>query len=253
MIYRLDADMNGIGSIRKQVESGAVVNIPCPTNKAYEAACEKLLDTAKPGDIIILDTLTKMMDTFIGDLKLGSEEKAMLPKANVFFADKNYLTVYTAAGQMLLRWLRFLRNRGFRIITTTHEKEQVDQLTYLKKYGPAANESLFNALNASCSDMFRLMAINEALTDELGKVVRPAYSRVLRLRPTDDTIAKFHVDFDHSAKVPAELWGPTLPRLYKALDNQPEWLVIYGAPGVGKTTLSVSDATTSKASAPSGA
>lgn len=242
MIYRLDADMNGIGSIKKLVESGKVTNIPCPTAKAYEAACEKLLADGKPEeDIIVLDTLSKMMDTFLGDLKLGSKEEAMLPKVNVFFGDKNYLTVYTAAGQMILRWMRFLRNRGFRIITTTHEREQVDQLTYMKKYGPGANESLFNALNASCSDMFRLQVLTSDLTNDLGAVVKPATTRFLTLRPTDDTIAKFHVDFDHSPKVPATLWSPTLTRLYKALDNKPEWLVLYGSPGSGKSTFACNE------------
>lgn len=249
MIYRLDADMNGTGSIRKLVESGKVTNIPCPTNKAYEAACEMLLEKAGPNDLVVLDTLTKLMDTFIGDFKLGTEEKAMLPKSGIFFSDKNYLTVYTAAGQIIMRWMRFLRNRGIRIITTTHEKEQVDQLTYLKKYGPAANEALFNSLNGSCSDMFRLRVLTDPVTDLEGRVIRPAYSRVLDLRSKDDTIAKFHVDWEDSDKVPAELYTPTLPRLYKALGGKPDWLALYGAPGTGKTTFSCSEALEAKKAA----
>jgi hypothetical protein len=240
LIYRLDADGNGLGSIRRVVEAGLVTNIPCPDLASYETACEELLNnTLKPGDTVILDTLSMMMTTVLGEFKMGSEAKKMGASIRSRLANDDRGAAYPDAAQAILRWLRFIRNRGFFVITLSHEKEVLDPLTQMKKYGPNHNQNLLDSLNASSSDMFRLRVLLEDEVDAEGRIVRPAYSRVLQLKPTDEAIAKYHVEDEEV--LPRELSKPTLPRLWKALRGRSEWLSVYGPPGVGKTTFSVSD------------
>ncbi len=92
---------------------------------------------------------------------------------------------------------------------------------------------------AASSDVFRLRMTEEDL--DVGGKVLPAFSRILNLRSDGEAVAKFHVPIEQSAKVPRYLPNPTLPKLYKALNKKPSWLVLYGPPGVGKTTLATSD------------
>jgi len=245
MVFRLDADQNGIGSIRRAVSEGLVTNIPCPNLAAYETACEELLQgKAKAGDTVILDTLSMMMTTVLGELKLGSEAKPLGPAIRRLMANDDRGSAYKDSAQSIMRWLRFLRNQEINIITLSHEKEIIDQMTGLRKYGPNHNADLYSSLNASSSDMFRLKVLLEDEVDEEGRVVRPAFSRVLQLRPDAESMAKYHTDFGDEAGMPRELSNPTLPRLYKAIKGRPEWLAIYGAPGVGKTTFACSEVLT---------
>ena len=242
MIYWLDADNNGADSIQKAVDSGAVQHIVCDTFVAFEKAIVALIPKVGPDDLVIIDTVTSLANTTRGDMKLGTElTESLWDKRSIFFADKNYLTVYEAASQSIMRRIKNIRARGARIITVCHEDEQVDPATLAKKRAPQVNEAFYRSLLAASSDVFRLSALSEPELNEKGEVKYPADTRFLQLRNTDEAVAKYHVEREHSAKVPKRLSNPTLPRLYKALGKKPSWALIYGPPGVGKTTLCVSE------------
>jgi hypothetical protein len=247
MIYLLDCDLNGADSVQRLIDSGAVTHLQCGSFPEFEGHCLKLLETVSNEDLVICDTLSKLADTTRGDMKLGVDMRESLwEKRNVYFSDKNYLTVYEAAGQEIMRRLRNLRSRGARIITTCHEDEQLDPTTMTKKRAPALNDALYKSLMGSSSDVFRLRILTEEMVDKEGKIILPKYSRILQLQPDDFTITKFHVDPEVAVTIPQEMAAPTLPKLYKRLQKRPSWLVIYAPPGAGKTTLACSEATLQK-------
>jgi hypothetical protein len=240
--YLLDFDLNGADSIAHLIASGKVTHMECDTYIAFESYFKELLPKVGPEDLVIVDTLSKAADTTRGDMKLGVDPgEALWDKRGLYLGgDKNYLTVYEAAGQFLMRRLRNLRARGARIITTAHEDEQFDQTTLTKKRAPAMNDALYKSLMGSSSDVFRLRQTDEDIDMGNGKML-PAYSRVLDLRPDGEAVTKFHVSPERSESLPRRIVHPTLPKLYKALDKKPSWLVLYGPPGVGKTTLATSE------------
>ena len=84
------------------------------------------------------------------------------------------------------------------------------------------------------------------MMDNAGEVRFPAYTRFLQLRDSEEFVAKLHVQPEYDAKVPKVLSNPTLPKLYEILGKKPAWLLLYGPPGVGKTTLACSEAAETK-------
>ena len=254
MIYLLDADMNGLDSIQERIQSGQVVRLPCPTIKAFDQHCIDLFGKVGPDDLIILDTITTMLDTTRGDFKLGDENADLLTRAAEKYlgGDKNYLTVFEAAAQVVMRRLKNLRARDCRILVTAHEDEIKDDTEFppLKKVGPQVNPAMVSTLTRACSDMFRLYPVLQPIVGTSGEVIVPAGTRLLRLRRTLTEMAKFHVAPERAALVPEQLRDPTLPKLYQHLGKRPSFLVVYGPPGVGKTTFGTSEVTIGQPAAP---
>ena len=244
MIYWLDCDVNGADSIERLIKEGKVQHIVCDTFVAFEKAIVGLLPKVTPEDLVIVDTVTSLANTTRGDMKLGTDLTASLwDQRSIFFSDKNYLTVYEAAGQSIMRRIKNLRARGARIITVCHEDEQLDPATLGKKRAPQVNEALYRSLLAASSDVFRLYALaDDELNQETGEVKYKADTRFLQLRNSEEAVAKFHVEREQVEKIPSRLSNPTLPRLYKALAKRPSWCLLYGPPGAGKTSLAVSEA-----------
>lgn len=242
MFYLLDADMNGADSIAPLIASGAVTHLPCGTYPDFRDHTTRLLSKVGQDDVVILDTVTLMADTTRGDIKVGPAPEADLwEMRGKLLLDELNRNSYDAAGKMIMRPLRNLRARGARIITVCHEGEQEDKTTLTKKIGPAVNPALFSSLVGSASDMFRLTMLSEPIIDGEGNVKIPAYARVLEMRPNEDALTKFHVARDLSEKIPKKLVEPTLTKLYKVLGKKPSWLLLYGSPGVGKTTLATNE------------
>jgi hypothetical protein len=239
--YLLDFDLNGADSIAHLIPN-KVVHMECDSFITFEGYFKELLPKVGPDDLVIMDTISKAADTTRGDMKLGVDPgEALWDKRGLYLGgDKNYLTVYEAAGQFIMRRLRNLRARGARIITTAHEDEQDDKTTLMKLRAPAVNEALYKSLMGSSSDVLRLRQTTEDMDLGGGKVL-PAYSRVLELRPDGEAIIKTHVAPDRNKEMPRRILHPTLPKLYKTLGKRPTWLVLYGPPGAGKTTLATSE------------
>lgn len=242
-IYLLDADLGGTDSVQHLIDSGAVKHIPIHSFPVYEETVAKLLPVVGPEDLIILDTVSQFANTVRGDMKLGTDVAASLwDKRSVYFSDKNYLTVYEATAQVVMRRLKNLRARGARIITTLHEDDQRDEISMTKKRAPAVNQAFYKAIMASSSDVFPLSVVTEDELNEDGSIKLSAGTRILHMRMSDDYVTKVHVPRTISEKLPRGIKDPTLPKLYTVLQKRPSWLVLYGPPGVGKTSLACSEA-----------
>ena len=243
--------MNGTDSIQFLIDAKLVTHMPCPTYQDFDKMVRWLLYSAQPGDLVVLDTIGQMAFAARGDAKFGTDLDVDLWDSLGKFldGDKNYLTVYDMAGQMILRRLRNLRGRGLRIITTAHETENVE--SYVKKKAPAMNKALYDSLRSVTSDVFRLWVLHQPLTtynpDQSIKASYPVGTRVVQLKPTDTAVAKYHTDPFVTLTLPthipiASATVPTLPVVYSALKKVPTWLCLYGEQGSGKTTAAVSEA-----------
>jgi hypothetical protein len=247
MIWLLDADQNGDDSIRHLVEAKAINYVPIPGFQAFEQAVKTLLPLVGPNDLVILDTLASMANSTRGDAKLGTDAQADLwdRRSKYLDGDKNYLTVYSLATDVIMRRLKNIRATGARIITTSHEDEKIDPTDAMKKRAPKLNDALYQSIMAATSDVFRLFEIVTPLLNPDGSERVAQGTRVLQLRKSEDAVAKYHVRPSVSDTIPMYLKLPKtggLHTLYNEIGKRPTWLHLYGAPGAGKTALSVSEA-----------
>lgn len=245
MIYLLDADRNGVDSIAKRIAAGAVKLVPCGSFVEYDAACKALANRApQPGDLVVLDTLTQLLSTTRGDFKHGTDPKESIwDKRDLYFGDKQALNAYQASGNMVMRWLKNLRNVGYNIVVLAHEDEALDEVTMTTKRSVKANPESRDMLYAASSDVFRLTEVVQDRTELVNgepTVVLARGERLMLLRRTQDSLAKYHVDLEQAAKVPDAIKAPTMAKLCSVLGKTPSFLVVYGAPGVGKTTFATS-------------
>lgn len=248
MIFYFDSDGNGTDSIADVLSAKPkeITHIPVRTYEEFDNAAAAVVHKVKPTDLVVLDTINSLANTTRGDAKLGID-----PSVNYWslkdkiIADKNYLTVFELAGQLILRRLKNLSKggEGARILVTCHEAEKLDDSTIppTKRRGPDVNPALLGALIGSSSDVFRLRALEDPVLDADGKVVVAADTRLLELRRTDEIMAKFHVPLAVAKSLPKAILEPTLPMLYEKLKKKPTWLTIYGSPGTGKSTFATSE------------
>lgn len=244
--------MNGDDSIRHLVESGAIQYHPVPSFQAYQAVIQKLLPVLTPQDTVLLDTIGSLATSVRWDAKLGTDmTQDLWEKRGLYLGgDKNYLTVYTLAGDLTMRRLKNIRSTGARIITTSHEAEKIDPTDGLNKLAPKMNDALYTSIMAATSDVFRLSELVDPILfpdghPQAGEVRIPIGTRILQLRKTDEAVAKYHVSPERSASIKRLLQMPPtggLHVLYAHLGKKPTWMHLYGAPGAGKTALSCSEA-----------
>jgi len=118
----------------------------------------------------------------------------------------------------------------------------------MKKRAPALPDALYRSVMASSSDVCRMSEITADILDADGKTVYlTAGTRLLQLRKTETAVAKYHVRPEISEHIkrllPLPLHGGILA-YFEHVQKRPTWLHLYGPPGVGKTSLSVSEAET---------
>lgn len=240
MIYRFDADANGTDSIQHLVDAKLVTNIPVDSVKAFEAQALRLVPSLTADDLVIVDTMSSFAATARMNYKFD-EKRTIWDQRELFFNDKQYLAVYNAVTSSAMQIAVILANRA-RLIVVMHEDMERDLVTGMKSWMPDANPALFKMIRSASSDILRLRELYEPLTDDKGKVIAPAGTRLLQLRKSEDTLIKTQVPMEVGMKLPKNLANPTLPKLYEVLQKKPKWLTIFGSPGVGKTTLATSDA-----------
>lgn len=246
MIHLFDADLNGTDSINRVLESREINYIPCPTFNIFEQKVVELLPKIGPQDLVIIDTLTSLLNTTRGDAKLGTDiTKSLFDVGSQKYlsGDKNFLTVYEFAAQITMRRLKNLRARQCRLIVNCHEAEVRDESWgNMKRQGPEVNPALVGVLMAASSDVFRLEHLTSPIVNPAtGEVAVPIGQRVLWLRRTETFMAKFHVERSIAEHLQDGVVDPTLPKLYGILDKRPSWLTVYGHPSAGKTTFAVSE------------
>ncbi len=244
-IHLFDADLNSADSIQHLLDGGLVEYHACRTFPGFLAAKERVRRTLEPGDQVIIDTFTSLIDLCRMNAKLGTErdaERDWSSRALYLGGDKGFLAVYNYATDMTMAHISDFRATGATVITLAHEDQEMDPLTLVRKRGPKANAAAVDALIRKSSDVMRLTVQQDDEKDEKGNVKVAAGTRMLLWRNTDEMIAKVHVARHLDGALPRGARNPTLAKVREILQKTPSWLTIYGAPGAGKTTLACSDA-----------
>jgi hypothetical protein len=240
-VYLFNADGTGNDGIRHLIDAKKIKEYICTTFDSFDRQAHALLDVVGPEDYVILDTIGALLETTRGDIKLGKPTEFYWDRLDSLMAGEVFGATYDASRILIMRRLVNLRNRGARIITVAHERDQRDEgglgSKTSKQRAPAVSPRLYSDLLGRSSDMFRLTILTEALTRKDGTVIVPAGKRQLQLRTSEDAVAKYQVRRDLSDKIPPFIYEPTWEKLTKVLGKTPSWLTIYGPPGSGKTTL----------------
>lgn len=242
MIYLYSADCNGTDSISDVIGNKDLFRLAVNHYEDFDKHVTSIVNKVKPSDTVIVDTLNMLAATTRTDFKLGTDPTEQLwGKRDRIIADKNYLTVYTGAAQLILRHLKNLARggEGAKIIVTVHEAERVDDTTNppTRKRAPDLNPELLGSLIGSSSDVFRLTRLDDPILNEKGEVVLSSGTRVLQLQATDEYMAKFQVPLSRVPSIKKQLANPTYPMLCEHLGKVPTWLTIYSPSGVGKSTF----------------
>jgi hypothetical protein len=249
--------------VKPLVDAGRVRHIPVATYTDFEKAVNELRDAVewedgvnaagekikvvKPhDDLVILDSVSRMADSTRGDFKLGPDESVFWNKRDIYYKGDTYnFGAYEAASQFIMRHLRNLNVRGYRIIAVCHEDEQKEDGEGIKKRAPALNPALWQSLRASSTDIFRLTAVTEDQFDGEGNLFAKTGTRLLQTTNDDFAICKYTSipGLDGTFKeIPKFMSNPTMRKIAKMLGGQPDFLTLYGSPGAGKTTLACSEA-----------
>ena len=242
LIYYYHCDSNGTDSISDVIGHKDLHRMAVNHYEDFDRHVTSIVNKLTPKDIVIVDTLNMLASTTRTDFKLGTDPTEQLwGKRERIIADKNYLTVYTGASQLILRHLKNCSRggEGARIIVTCHEAERVDESTIppTKKRAPDLNAELLGSLIGSSSDVFRLTRLDDPIINDKGEVLLAAGTRLLQLHATDEWMAKFQVPLSKVAGIKKMLANPTSPMLCEHLGKVPTWLTIYSPSGVGKSTF----------------
>ena len=242
-VYLFNTDGTGNDGVRHLIDAGKVKEIICDSFQDFDNNAKALLTEVTNEDFVILDTIGSLLETTRGDMKLGKPENSYWDRLDALMAGEVFGATYDASRILIMRRLVNLRNKGARIITVAHERDQRDEgglgSKTSKQRAPAVSPRLYSDLLGRSSDMFRLTILTEPLTDSKGVVRVPAGKRQLQLRPSEDAVAKYQVRRDLSDKIPPFIFEPTWAKLTAVLGKTPSWLTLYGPPGAGKTTLAV--------------
>jgi len=241
VIYLFNCDGTGNDGIREHIDSGKIKEIICDTFDYFDRQAHALLDKVTAEDFVILDTVGALLEITRGDIKIGKPENLYWERLDSLMAGEVFGATYDASRILIMRRLANLKNRGARIVTVAHERDQRDEgglgSKSSKQRGPAVSPRLYSDLLGRSSDVFRLTILTEPITDSTGKVRVPAGKRQLQLRTSEEAIAKYQVRRELSDKIPPYMYEPTWAKLTKVLGKTPSFLTLYGPPGVGKTTL----------------
>jgi hypothetical protein len=229
------------------LSTNEAVQLKCPSYNAFDKIVRDLWPTVGQNDLVIIDTLTSLLETTRSDAKLGTDTLTFDlwdRKAKYLEGDKQYLNVYNMAQQFIMRRLINLAAKDARLLVICHTTMAKDPANPLVKItSPDVNPAMIGTLIARSSDVFYLMNVLEDIPaqDGSGQIAVPKDTRVLYLRPEEGRALKYSVDIERSPLVPRLMLNPTLPDVYKILQKKPSWLTLYGDPGAGKTTFAFSE------------
>lgn len=260
MIHHLDLDLKGIPyQFREIAEEGKrLKSYKLATYQEYEDLCDTLAATVKTGDVIIVDTLSQLVEATLEYLKERAMAAAGITKYSdgiaLFEKVSGFGRDYKESKGLIMQKIKNLSARGARIILNVHQKAaymDADRSTIVstfrgipmdsvKMIGPSLNNQLFEQVNARATDIYRLSRFNEDVKDDEGNVSVPYGTRLLHLTENPGDVIKSSAPPDRLSALREGLLSPTLPKLYTLIGGKPEMMVVYSPPGVGKTTFALS-------------
>jgi hypothetical protein len=260
LIFHLDTDLKGLPyPYRPLAEEGKrLKTFKLATYQEYENCADALVEEIKPNDLVIVDTLSQLVEATLEYLKeramaaagitKASEAIALFEKVSAFGRD------YKDSKGLILQKIKNLSARGARIILNVHQKSaymDADRASIVSTFrgipmdsvkviGPSLNNQLFEQVNARATDIYRLSRFNEDVKDDEGNVSVAYGTRLLHLTENPGDVIKSSAPPDKLASLREGLLNPTLPKLYTLIGGKPEMMVVYSPPGVGKTTFALS-------------
>jgi hypothetical protein len=246
MLYLLHADFTGTDSIQDVIENGELTYIPVPNVTTFEEVTAALLKKVQPGDSVILDTISTMGATVRTDIKIGvMPDKTLYEMRQKWLGDSDNWGTYTAAANIILRPLMNLSNRGAKIVTTVHEEERQDMFDMRTKRNVGLNEEFRKMLNTCTSDTFRITETPEDVRGPEGDIILAKGTRTIQIARSIEVFAKIQVPVPHhEALRAAGIERITVPtdgsgwaKMCRIIGKEPQWLTLYGLPGVGKTNF----------------
>jgi hypothetical protein len=190
-----------------------------------------------PYSHLVIDSVTALCSTTRADIILDPDKTQpgdLWRKRGLYSADSR--GDYRAMNDMVARLLRWYRDLPIPTIFTTHEEDRED-MTGAMKRGPSLSPGLLKDSLVWSHVIAHLgFTIKPVKVD--GQII-PAGTRRLRIVPDAKYIAKSKQRVDLPPLPPAII-NPQLSDLFKIMEHtgQPyPWVIVYGAPGVGKTSL----------------
>lgn len=192
---------------------------------------------------IILDTITNFAATTILDVTKETPRGQIWENRTSLQSTQQQWGIM---GGIIIRLLRVARSFGIPVYLTSHEGERYDEAAGISRHFPDLNNMLLKDVVQNADAVLRVYR-SSAMFEADGKRYN-AGTLAVRVMPNEQFYAKIRVPDDLPVP-PAVLgnsspndWKPVVKRLYE-LTGGLESVVIYGAPGVGKTRLAAELAT----------
>lgn len=260
MIHHIDTDMKGLPyQYRPMAEEGSrLKSYKIATYQEYEDLCDTLAQTIAPGDMVIVDTLSQLVESTLEYLRERAMAAAGITKASealaLFAQVSAYGKDYKDSKSLIMQKIKNFSARGARVLLNIHQKTaymDADRSSIVSTFkgvpmdaakviGPSLNNQLFEIVNARATDIYRLSRFNSDIEAEDGRAAIPYGTRLLHLAENPDDVIKSSAPPEKLQALRDGLLNPTLPALYKLIGGKPEMMVIYSPPGVGKTTFALS-------------
>lgn len=238
----------GSKSVRGSIEAGKIDRVHVRKFTELEKIVWDLERgrTAKPSGMIF-DTINS---AYTGTLQDVVKENPSGLWANRTALKASY-NDFGQANDLFMRLLRVARNFKIPFIITAHDGEREDADMGVTMHFPDLPRQLRHDVISNADTVLRVT--RSANIVKIGSETYPKGTRLIQCSPSDAVYAKIRVP-DNLPPAPdvigntsAENWAPAITKLHKvsgglfAPDDEGEIspVIIYGAPGIGKTRLAV--------------
>lgn len=228
----------GFASVGNLVREGKVDHYLATTFDELKAATWKVYRSDPGYDIIVLDPISAIATTRTLELMAGSFETFLKAKEPV----RANRDIWGTMNNDIIRCYRQLaesNNKKATLVITCHEGQRDNPYDGTTMTGPDLNQGLLKDVYEFSDAIVRLSKLPQAV--KIDGVEYKKGTRVARLQDSPQYLAKGRDEVGGPTR-PELIAAPTLPKIFTACNPAPRKILLYGAPGVGKTVLAVSHA-----------
>jgi hypothetical protein len=239
IVAHIDTE-GGRGSIADLIESGKVVSYDGSTYEKAEQIYWALYYGRIKCDVVVLDTLTTLVDRYVRDVTLDPENIRPDQGQTWWSQRKKMRTnqdVWNIVNFGIGQLMSGVRNLPQPSIFLAHETERDDPTAEVEvdRHMPALTPKILKMVMAY-SDL--VMRIYKSPTPfALAGANWPANTRVLQLENTANAYTGVRLTPTVTGTLPQYIPDPTLAKLATAIGFLPKAMTVYGFPKVGKTVL----------------